>query len=165
MAPIATGMRSPQMNGNGASTPPMSPSSAKANRRSMPSAGFKPSRMSSAGFSGFGGSRSQGSQKLPIVEDTGVALKRKSMSELGAGVYQTVEDTSFVNLVSWIRQERLTSLPHKGSTWDTVLIRALYFADHLHGFENAVQGFASGSNAAAQLGYGHTKLLLELGHQ
>ncbi|RMY02353.1 hypothetical protein D0868_08011 [Hortaea werneckii] len=165
MAPIATGMRSPQMNGNGASPPPMSPSSAKANRRSMPSAGFKPSRMSSAGFSGFGGSRSQGSQKLPIIEDTGVALKRKSMSELGAGVYQTIEDTSFVNLVSWIRQERLTSLPHKGSTWDTVLIRALYFADHLHGFENAVQGFASGSNAAAQLGYGHAKLLLELGHQ
>lgn len=50
----------------------------------------------------------------------------------------------------------------QGSTWDTVLIRALYFAEHLNRFEVAVQGLASGSNAAAQLGYGHARLLLEV---
>ena len=154
------GVKTPQLNGTSMS--PMSPSSKKAPRRSLPSAAMKTSRISSASYSGFGGSRSHGTQKLPIVEDTALALKRKSMSELGAGVYQTLEETSFVGLVSWIRQERLTTLPHKGSKWDTVLIRALYFADNLHGFGSAVQGFASGSNAAAQLGYGHAKLLLEV---
>jgi len=86
------------------------------------------------------------------------------MSELGAGVFQSVEETSFVNLVEYIRQERLSTLPHKGSRWDTALIRAIYFADKLQKFESSVQGFASGSNAAAQLGYGHVRLLLEVSY-
>lgn len=86
------------------------------------------------------------------------------MSELGSGVSQSTSDTSFINLVEWIRNERLATIPHKGSKWDKVLIRALYFAEQLHGFESAIQGFALESNAAAQLGYGHARLLLEVSH-
>ena len=130
-------------------------------KNGWPSPGGK--RVSSATWSGLGG-RSQGSQKLPFVEDTAIALKRKSMSELGAGVFQNVEETSFVNLVEYIRQERLATLPHKGSRWDTALIRAIYFADKLNTFETSIQGFASGTNAAAQLGYGHVRLLLEVSY-
>jgi hypothetical protein len=69
---------------------------------------------------------------------------------------------SYVRFLEWIRSERLTTLPHKGSRWDKVLIRALYFAEQLHNFEQAVQSFAHDSNSAAIIGYGHAQLLLEV---
>jgi hypothetical protein len=43
-----------------------------------------------------------------------------------------------------------------------VLIRALYFAEQLHNFEQAIQSFALDSSAAAAVGYGHAQLLLEV---
>lgn len=89
-------------------------------------------------------------------------LKRKSASELGAGISGTADNIGFINLVEWIRSERLHTLPHKGSRWDTVLIRALYFAERLHGFEMALKGQAVDAEQAAQLGYGHVKVLLEV---
>lgn len=85
------------------------------------------------------------------------------MAELGAGVYQSsISDVSYVNFLEWIRAERLTTLPHKGSRWDKVLIRALYFAEQLHNFDQAIQSFALDSQAAAAVGYGHARLLLEV---
>ena len=86
------------------------------------------------------------------------------MAELGAGVYQGVSDISYVKFLEWVRSERLTTLPHKGSRWDKVLIRATYFAEQLHRFEQAVQAFAHDSTSAAAIGYGHAQLLLELSH-
>jgi hypothetical protein len=109
------------------------------------------------------GGRGQ-SNKISVVHDSAIAIKRKSALELGSGVLQSVGETSFIKLVQWIRAERLASLPHQGSTWDTVLIRALYVAERLHKFETAIQGFAHGTNAAAELAYSHIRLLLELGH-
>jgi hypothetical protein len=109
------------------------------------------------------GGRGQ-SNKISVVHDSAIAIKRKSALELGSGVLQSVGETSFIKLVQWIRAERLASLPHQGSTWDTVLIRALYVAERLHKFETAIQGFAHGTNAAAELAYSHMRLLLELGH-
>ncbi|KAH6633587.1 hypothetical protein C7974DRAFT_412571 [Boeremia exigua] len=85
------------------------------------------------------------------------------MAELGAAV--STSGVSYVNFLEWIRAERLTTLPHKGSRWDKVLIRALYFAEQLHNFDRAIQGFALDSQAAAAVGYGHARLLLELGHE
>lgn len=105
------------------------------------------------------------SNKISLVHDSAAAIKRKSALELGSGVVQSVGETSFIKLVQWIRAERLSTLPHQGSTWDTVLIRALYVAERLHKFETAIQGFALGSNAAAELAYSHIRLLLELGHE
>jgi hypothetical protein len=102
--------------------------------------------------------------KNSAIQDTVTVLKKKSMSELGAGVSQSITDASFINLVEWIRSERLTTLPHKGSRWDKVLIRALYFAEQLHGFEKAAQDIAFDSTAVAQLGYGHARLLLQVTH-
>ena len=81
----------------------------------------------------------------------------------GAGVYQGIADASFITTLEWIRSERLTTLPHKGSRWDKVLIRALYFAEQLHNFDSAIQGFALDSHTAAGVGFGHTQLLLEVG--
>ena len=107
----------------------------------------------------FSGSRSQ---RTAVVRDTAISLKRKSIAELGAGISETADKVTFIELVEWIRAERLSTLPHKGSKWDTVLIRALYFTERLHGFEKALKGHALDNEPAAHLGYGHTRLLLEV---
>ena len=103
-----------------------------------------------------------GGYKIGLVQDSADALRKKSMAEVGAGVYQSIANKSYVNFLEWIRSERLTTLPHKGSRWDKVLIRALYFTEQLHKFDVAIQGFALDSSAAAAIGYGHAQLLLEV---
>jgi hypothetical protein len=99
-----------------------------------------------------------------LVQDSAASLRKRSAAELGAGVYQSIGNVSYVAFLEWIRSERLTTLPHKGSRWDKVLIRALYFAEQLHKFELAVRPFAQDSSSAAIIGYGHAQLLLELSH-
>ncbi|KAF2628800.1 hypothetical protein BU25DRAFT_365743 [Macroventuria anomochaeta] len=108
---------------------------------------------------------SGGGYKIGFVQESAISLRKRSMAELGAGVHQSISDVSYVNFLEWIRAERLTTLPHKGSRWDKVLIRALYFAEQLHNFDQAIQSFALDSQAAAAVGYGHARLLLELGHE
>lgn len=54
-----------------------------------------------------------GSYKIGLVQESAAALKKRSMAELGAGVYQSVSNVSYVNFLEWIRSERLTTLPHK----------------------------------------------------
>jgi hypothetical protein len=105
---------------------------------------------------------SGGSYKIGFVQDSANQMRKRSMAELGAGVYQSVSDVSYVKFLEWIRAERLTTLPHKGSLWDKVLIRSLYFAEQLHKFDQAIQGFATDSSAAAAIAYGHAQLLLEV---
>nr|POE74801.1 hypothetical protein CFP56_37332 [Quercus suber] len=147
-------------------SPPGSPSpitSFHKRRESGQSNGF--SRMSSLNYGAGPRSQLGGGNKMALVQDSALTLKRKSMSELGAGVSQSVDDTTFIGFVEWIRSERLQSLPHKGSKWDSVLIRALYFAERLHQFDNGLQNFAHGSSAAANIGFGHARLLLQLGHE
>ena len=105
---------------------------------------------------------SGGSYKIGFVQESAISLRKRSFNELGAGVSNNISDVSYVNFLEWIRAERLTTLPHKGSRWDKVLIRALYFAEQLHNFDQAIQGFALDSQAAAAVGYGHARLLLEV---
>jgi len=106
-----------------------------------------------------------GGYKIGHVQESTASLKKRSITELGAGVYRGISNKSYVGFLEWIRSERLTTLPHKGSRWDKVLIRALYFAEQLHRFDVAIQGFALDSSAAAAIGYGHAQLLLEIGHE
>lgn len=103
--------------------------------------------------------------KISIVQNSADALKRKSAVELTAAVSSSIGEMSFIKLVQWIRSERLASLPHQGSTWDTVLIRSLHVAERLHKFETSIHGFAAGSNQAGELAYSHLRLLLEMGHE
>lgn len=105
---------------------------------------------------------SGGVYKIGFVQESAVSLRKKSMAELGAGVHQSISDVSYVKFLQWIRSERLTTLPHEGSQWDKVLIRALYFAEQLHKFDQAIQSFALDSQVAAAIGYGHARLLLEV---
>jgi hypothetical protein len=98
--------------------------------------------------------------KIGFVQESANSLRKKSLAELGAGIYQNYSDVSYINFLEWIRTERLTTLPHKGSRWDKVLIRALYFAEQLHKFDQAIHEYALDSSAAAAIGYGHAQLLL-----
>ena len=126
---------------------------------------FSSSRAPSGNFGMKSSSKrvgSSGGYKIGFVQESAISLRKRSMAELGAGVHQSISDVSYVNFLQWIRSERLTTLPHKGSRWDKVLIRALYFAEQLHSFEQAIQGFALDSQAAAAVGYGHARLLLEV---
>lgn len=100
--------------------------------------------------------------KIGFVQESAISLRKRSMAELGAGIQQSISDVSYVNFLEWIRSERLTTLPHKGSRWDKVLIRALYFAEQLHNFDEAISGFVLDTSAAAAVGYGHARLLLEV---
>jgi hypothetical protein len=102
------------------------------------------------------------SYKIGSVQESANQLKKRSTAELGAGVYRSMSDVSYVKFLEWIRAERLTTLPPKGSRWDKVLIRSLYFAEQLHKFDQAIQSFALDSSAAAIIGYGHAQLLLEV---
>ena len=94
------------------------------------------------------------------LRDTAQALEKKGVSELGFGIFESLSRTSFIDLVESIRSERLSSLPHRGSKWDKVLIRALYFAEQQYGFEKMMRSFGVEDSTAANLGYGYCKLLL-----
>ncbi|CAI6335559.1 unnamed protein product [Periconia digitata] len=147
---------------DGFSTPPGSPKALAHGKGRFHGMG---SRTTSAAYSSMNQvihSNSNSYYEFGFVQETASSLKKKSISQLGSGVYQSVADTSFVGFLEWIKTERLTTLPHKGSRWDRVLVRALYFSEQLHRFDTAIQSFALNSNAAASIGYSHARLLLEL---
>ncbi|XPS69175.1 hypothetical protein M3J09_001452 [Ascochyta lentis] len=151
---------------SGVLSPPMSPKGTLRSKGRLGS--FTSSRATSGNFGmkSFGKrGASGGGYKIGFVQESAMSLRKKSMADLGAGVHQSISDVSYVDFLEWIRSERLTTLPHKGSRWDKVLIRALYFAEQLHNFDQAIQSFALDSQAAAAVGYGHARLLLELGHE
>jgi hypothetical protein len=102
-----------------------------------------------------------GFYKIGTVQESASSWRKKGILELGASVSQRTSNVSYVGFLEWIRAERLTTLPQKGSRWDKVLIRALYFAEQLHNFDIAIRGFALDSTVAAAIGYGYSQLLLE----
>ncbi|KAF2715445.1 NACHT domain-containing protein [Pleomassaria siparia CBS 279.74] len=152
-------VRTPSSRFNGAGgvggvfSPPQSPKSPFRSQGRLSS--FSSFSKRSTGPNGF---------KMGLVQESAAALQKKSTAELGAGVYQGISDMSYIRFLEWVRSERLTALPHKGSRWDKVLIRAVYFAEQLHNFDQAIQGFALDSTTAAAIGFGHARLLLELSH-
>lgn len=147
---------------NGLTSPPFSPNGLSV--RKAGSGYFNSSRTASGNYSSFNQAFNHGGNgyKYNFVQETAVYLKKKSIAQLGSEVYHGISDTTFVHFLEWIRHERLTTLPHKGSRWDRVLIRALFFAEQLHHFDSAVDAYAVDSPAAAAMGYGHARLLLEV---
>jgi tetratricopeptide (TPR) repeat protein len=99
------------------------------------------------------------------VAEQHVIIQKKCTHTLGAGVSGRIFDTTHAGLLEWIRAERLTRLPHKGSSWDRVLISAHHFADQVELLHQSVEAFTSRSGAASRLVYGQCLLLLELGQE
>ena len=51
------------------------------------------------------------------IRDTANSLEKKGSAELGYGVFESISSTTYIQLVEYIANERLSSLPHRGSTW------------------------------------------------
>jgi hypothetical protein len=98
---------------NGVLSPPMSPQAQFRSKGRLPS--FSSSRAPSHNFSMKMSKRANGggSYKIGFVQENALALRKRSMAELGAGKFQSVSNVSYVSFLEWIRAERLTTLPHK----------------------------------------------------
>ncbi|KAJ3568853.1 hypothetical protein NPX13_g6279 [Xylaria arbuscula] len=102
---------------------------------------------------------------INFVRDQYVSIRHRSQRELGANVGLYAFDTSHSGLVDWIKHERMARLPHKGGSWDRVLISAAYFAGQVNRLGEAIESFTPETEAASNLLYGQCLTLLELGYQ
>ncbi|KAL9092970.1 MAG: hypothetical protein Q9159_000594 [Coniocarpon cinnabarinum] len=115
--------------------------------------------------------RSLGSRTLSgryvtsYLKEQHVVVRDRSRARLGAGLSSYVFDTSYSGLLEWIKAERLTRLPHKGSAWDRVLSGAHFFAEQVNSLHEKTQAFNADTNIAANFVFGQCQLLLELGHE
>lgn len=104
---------------------------------------------------------SSNSESAEIVREQYLSVRNRCQRELGSSVGHNVLDTSLSDLHEWIRNERLTTLPHKGGSWDRVLISAHHFADQVCSLGEAIESFAPESGIASNLVSGQCLLLLE----
>lgn len=80
-------------------------------------------------------------------------------------MHEHIYNTSYEGLLQWIKSERLMRLPHKGGSWDRVLIAAQYFAEQVHHFHHHIETFTEESGSATNFVFGQCLLLLNLGHE
>ncbi|KAK7749096.1 hypothetical protein SLS62_008491 [Diatrype stigma] len=99
------------------------------------------------------------------VKEQYASVRQRCLRDLGAGVGFRAFDTSYTGLLEWIRNERITRLPHKGGSWDRVLIAAQYFAVQVNRLRETIESFTPECGAASNLVFGQCLLLLELGHE
>lgn len=116
----------------------------------------------------FNGGRSSGmfrgsshTDSGEIVRDQYISVRNRCQRELGSSMGHNMLDTSYPDMIEWIRNERLTRLPHKGGSWDRVLISAQHFAEQVSRLGMAIECFAPESCAASNLVFGQCMLLLE----
>lgn len=152
-------------------SPLQSPTSTKTQYASNDKGGSLRARKSVSSFqnhhtsgrlvSSFRGSNASYSESADIVEEQYLHVRHRCQRELGVGVGLHVLDTSYPDLLEWIRDERLTRLPHKGGSWDRVLISAQHFADQVSRLGHAIELFAPSSEPASNLVFGQCLLLLQ----
>jgi hypothetical protein len=99
---------------------------------------------------------------LEQVKEQLATSRNHAYHVLGSNFSGYAFDTSITGLLEWIRDERLIRLPHKGGSWDRVLIAAQHFAEQVHRFNIAISTFESEVNAATNLVFGQCLLLLEV---
>ncbi|KAI1121826.1 hypothetical protein F5Y10DRAFT_288019 [Nemania abortiva] len=115
--------------------------------------------------SNLGRATSGQSVSIGFVKDQYASVRQRCQRELGANVGLFAFDTSYSGLSDWIKHERMANLPHKGGSWDRVLISAHYFAAQVSRLSEAIESFTPGCEAASNLVYGQCLLLLELGYE
>jgi hypothetical protein len=104
------------------------------------------------------------STSVHYVKEQYTSVRQRCQRELGANVGLFAFDTSYSGLSEWIKHERMARLPHKGSSWDRVLISAHYFAAQVNRLSEAIESFTPESEAASNLLYGQCLLLLEVSY-
>lgn len=103
----------------------------------------------------------QSASEIDVVKEQYISTRQRCQRELGAGIGVDVLDTSYHGLLEWIRDERLTRLPHRGGCWDRVLKAAQHFIDQVFRLGRAIEAFAPDSGAASNLVFGQCLLLLD----
>ena len=104
---------------------------------------------------------SSGRTAFEFVREQYATVHQRARRDLGASVGDGAFDTSHNGLLTWIRNERITRLPHKGGSWDRVLIGAQYFAAQVNRLREIIESFAPDFEAASNLVFGQCLLLLE----
>jgi len=104
------------------------------------------------------------SSNTHVVKEQYTSVRQRAQRELGANVGLFAFDTSYAGLSDWIKQERMARLPHKGGSWDRVLIAAHYFAAQVSRLSDAIESFTPDCEAASNLLYGQCLVLLEVSH-
>ena len=104
---------------------------------------------------------------LGFVREQYTSVRQRALRDLGAGVGEHAFDTSHAGFLDWIRSERITRLPHKGGSWDRVLIGAQYFAAQVNRLREIIdreiiESFTPDCAAASNLVFGQCLLLLEV---
>jgi hypothetical protein len=112
--------------------------------------------------SGFSRSSYGRTTTVNVVKEQYASVRQRCLRDLGAGVGFHAFDTSHDGLREWIKNERLTRLPHKGGSWDRVLIAAQYFAAQVHHLSEVIDSFTPDCEAASNLVFGQCLLLLEV---
>lgn len=133
----------------------------------LSAANFSVSKRQSSSTRVFGSAResSFGGFANTLVRDQHSFVRQRVQRELGASVDSHVFNTSFEGFLEWIRSERMMSLPHKGGTWDRVLIAAQYFAEQVYNFNSHIHTFTEDCGIATNFMFGQCVLLLRLGHE
>ncbi|KAF7594203.1 hypothetical protein BBP40_009907 [Aspergillus hancockii] len=122
------------------------------------------------GMSQYLNSRRSSSRRLPTQEATRISsvvssLKRRHAEELGVTASPGLPNTTHMNLLDWIRTQRMNLLPPEGSDYDKVLAWAQLLIERLHSFDMGIAEFAGDSYLAAHLAYGYCFMLLQLGSE
>ena len=100
--------------------------------------------------------------KLTMVSEASITIRRRlidSVEEVDGDFY---EKMTFKTFLDFVTRERLTRMPHRGSTWDRVLKHAEYFGVQVQAYGESVSGFVRGSEQAICTALGNAKLLLEV---
>lgn len=101
-------------------------------------------------------------QQVTILQDTITATKHSFCTHFDSWTENSLDVSTIEGFLEYIEYERLTHIPHRGSTLDRVLKWAEYFAIQVSGYARAVAPFIAGSDIAAQLILEGSKALLEV---
>jgi hypothetical protein len=102
-------------------------------------------------------------QQITVLIETIITTRGRLVADIDHVQEHTIDNATIEGFLDYIERERLTHMPHRGSTWDRVLKWAEFFALQVSAFENVVKSFVPESENAAKLIWIASRALLELG--
>jgi hypothetical protein len=105
---------------------------------------------------------SQSNQKMFKVEREAEVVKQRMVTELDGVDEKYFTSFTLEKYISSIADERLIHLPHRGSSWDRVLMEAEFFGLQLASFADVVHHFVPGALAASNTALASCHFLIEV---
>ena len=101
-------------------------------------------------------------EKLTVVSETMTIVRRELVQKIEDVETSYFEDINLDSYLKFITRERLTRIPHRGSTWDRVLKNAEFFGVQISAYSDSVDHFVFDAQAALQTALGNCRLLIEV---